>query len=61
MKGLNDSDTWAVIMQKFVDFLEAVDFKKLSINLSDLVSELLRALEKAINAVKDNDVFTSIG
>ena len=61
VKGLNDSDTWTVIMQKFVDFLEAVDFKKLAINLSDLVSELLRALEKAINAVKDNDVFTSIG
>lgn len=61
VKGLNDSDTWAVIMQKFVDFLEAVDFKKLAINLSDLVSELLRALKKAINAVKDNDVFTSIG
>lgn len=61
VKGLNDSDTWTVIMQKFVDFLEEVDFKKLAINLSDLVSELLRALEKAINAVKDNDVFTSIG
>ena len=61
VKGLNDSDTWAVIMQKFVDFLEAVDFKKLAINLSNLVSELLRALKKAINAVKDNDVFTSIG
>lgn len=61
VKGLNDSDTWAVIMQKFVDFLEAVDFKKLAINLSDLVSELLRALKKAINAVKDNDVFTTIG
>ena len=61
VKGLNDSDTWAVIMQKFVDFLEAVDFKKLAINLSDLVSELLRALKKAINAANDNDAFTSIG
>lgn len=61
VKELNDSDTWAVIMQKFVDFLEAVDFKKLAINLSDLVSELLRSLKKAINAVKDDDVFTTIG
>lgn len=61
VKGLNDSDTWATIMQKIVDFLEAVDFKQLAINLSDLVSELLRALKKAINAVKDSDVFVTIG
>ena len=61
VKGLNDSDTWATIMQKFVDFLGAVDFKKLAINLSDFVSELLRALKKAIDAIKDNDVFTAIG
>lgn len=61
VKGLNDSDTWALIMQKFVDFLEAVDFKQLAINLSNLVSELLRALKKAVNAVKDSDVFATIG
>lgn len=61
VKGLNDSDTWALIMQKFVNFLEAVDFKQLAIDLSDLVSELLRALKKAVNAVKDSDVFATIG
>lgn len=61
VKGLNDSDTWALIMQKFVDFLEAVDFKQLAINLSNLVSELLRTLKKAVNAVKDSDVFATIG
>lgn len=61
VKTLNDDDTWKTIAQKFVDFLENVDFKQLAIDLSDLAKELLRALKKSIETLHDSGIWKTIG
>ena len=58
---LNDDDTWETIVQRFVDFISAVDFKEISINLSKLAAELAEAAGKAVDAISDKDVWTTIG
>lgn len=58
---LNDDDAWGTIVQRFVDFIAAVDFKEISINLSKLAAELAEAAGKAVDAISDKDVWTTIG
>lgn len=58
---LNEDDTWKTIIQKFVDFLSAVDFKEIAVNLSEIAEGLLTALKEAIDELSDSDTFTTIG